>query len=364
MMKLLKALLLLAALGLAYLLLWPVPVEPVAWDAPKDQGFKGVFKVNSKLANFEALTLDGLHGPEAVTTDRRGNVYTTTHQGWILRWRNASAVAERWVNVGGRPLGIALDAQQNLWVANAYLGLQKVTQNGEVTVELDTADGVPIRYADDLVVVPNGKVYFSDASTKFSAEASNSTLDASLLAILEHSGDGRVIEFNPSNGEAKVIMKGLTFSNGVTASADGQYILVAETGSYKIWKYWLKGPLAGNSEVIIDNLPGFPDNVHRGQDGRYWIGLTTIRADVLDDLSAKPFMRKVVQRLPSFMRPNVEPYGHVLAINGDGEVLVSLQDPKGTFPATTGAWETDDYLFVSSLTAPVLARYSKQSLGL
>ena len=30
-------------LGLAYLLFWPVPVAPVAWDAPENAGFTGAF---------------------------------------------------------------------------------------------------------------------------------------------------------------------------------------------------------------------------------------------------------------------------------------------------------------------------------
>jgi hypothetical protein len=64
------------------------------------------------------------------------------------------------------------------------------------------------------------------------------------------------------------------------------------------------------------------------------------------------------------MQPKVEPYGHVLAINAQGEVLMSLQDPDGAYPATTGAWETESHLYVSSLTAPILARYSKTALGI
>ena len=79
----------------------------------------------------------------------------------------------------------------------------------------------------------------------------------------------------------------------------------------------------------------------------------------MDDLSTKPWLRKVVQRLPSFMRPNVQHYGHVLAIDEHGKVLSSLQDPQGKYPATTGAWETDKYLYISSLIAPVMARIAK-----
>jgi sugar lactone lactonase YvrE len=350
-----------------YLFTWPVSIEPQSWDAPAAPSLTGKYAVNSALADFDELDTDGLHGPEAITSNAVGDIYATTHEGWIIRWPAALAAtqkAERWVNVGGRPLGIAFDAEQNLWVANAYAGLQKITPAGVVSVEANTADGVAIRYADDLVVTPNGKIYFSDASTKFGAEDAAGTLEASLLSIMEHGDHGRIIEFDPATGETSVVMRKLTFANGVTSDELGQFLLVAETGSYRIWKQWLLGSRAGQTELIIDNLPGFPDNIHRGQDGRYWVGLTSPRADILDKLAKKPLLRKLIQRLPAFMRPTVEAYGHILAIDENGEVLFDFQDPSGAYPATTGAWETDQYLYVSSLTAKVMARYSKAQLGL
>ena len=364
MKTILKTVLALMVLSALYLSLWPLPVDPKVWDAPTAPEFTGDFAVNSRLADFEALPLDGLSGPEAVTEDKAGNIYAATHEGWILGWTPGATEPERWVDAGGRPLGIALDAEQNMWVANAYIGLQKITPEGEISLEATVTEDVPIRYADDLVVTPDGKVYFSDATTKFPATKEMGTLAASLLDIMEHGDHGRIIGFDPATKKSWVVFDGVTFANGVTADAEGNFLLVAETGSYCIWKHWLKGAKAGQTELLVENLPGFPDNVHRGQNGRYWIGLTTIRAPILDDLSAKPFWRKVVQRLPAFMRPKVEPYGHVLAIDADGNVLTSLQDPAGAYPATTGAWESDDYLYVSSLTAPVLARYAKADLKL
>ncbi len=349
---------------MAYLAAWPVPVDPKVWNAPSSNGFVGPYQSNDRLEDFEALPLAGLSGPEAVTDDGAGNIFATTHEGWILKWAPGATEPEKWVNTKGRPLGIDFDANGNLWVANAYIGLQKITPAKVITVEATETAGVAIRYADDLVVVPDGRIFFSDASTKFSAAEVGDTLSASLLDIMEHGDYGRIIEFEPSTGASKVVMDGMTFANGVTADQGGNFILVAETGSYKVWKYWLKGTRAGQTELLADNLPGFPDNIHRGLNDRYWLGFTTIRTAILDDLSDKPFWRKVVQRMPEFLRPQVQAYGHVIAIDENGQVLESLQDPEGAYPATTGAWETEEHLYVSSLTAPVLARYSKAKLGI
>ena len=36
---------------------------------------------------------------------------------------------------------------------------------------------------------------------------------------------------------------------------------------YRIQKYWLKGDKAGTSEIFVENLPGFPDNVSSNEEG-------------------------------------------------------------------------------------------------
>ena len=368
MRRLLSAAVVTVGAALIYLFTWPVPIEPQAWSAPEAPELTGVYAVNSRLAGFESMAIDDLHGPEAVVTDANGNGYATTHEGWIIRWAANNREAKRWVDAGGRPLGLDLGPDGNLWVANAYLGLQRIDPAGNLVLETDTADGVAIRYADDVVVSragpTAGKVYFSDASTRFAAEDAGGTLQASLLDIMEHVPNGRILEFDPVTRTTRTIMRELSFANGVTMDPEGQFLLVCETGSYRIWKHWLAGPNAGTSEVIADNLPGFPDNIHRGLNGRYWVGLTSPRSALLDGMDDQPWKRRLTQRLPAFMRPSVVPYGHVLAIDADGRVLLSLQDPAGAYPATTGAWETEQYLYVSSLIAPVLARYTTDQVGL
>jgi len=58
-----------------------------------------------------------------------------------------------------------------------------------------------------------------------------------------------------------------------------------------------------------------------------------------------------VQRLPAFLRPKAVPYSHVVAIDRDGRIVASLQDPAGAYPIATGAVETADRLYITSLTA-------------
>ncbi len=347
-----------------YLLLWPVAVDPVAWEAPQNPGFRGAFAVNHHLAGLETFAIDGRHGPEAVVLDAGGVAYISTHEGWLLRKRPDQQAAEPWLNTGGRPLGMAFDAGGNLIVADAFIGLLLITPDGSQRLLADTAGGIAIRYANGVAVAPDGNIYFSDSSTKFAAKAMGGTYEASLLDIMEHGGHGRLLVFNPHTARTGVLLTGLNFPNGVAVAADGSFLLLNETSEYRVLKYWLQGDKAGQKEVLIDNLPGFPDNLARGMQGRFWLGLASPRNQLLDDLADKPLLRTIVQRLPAVMRPRAVAYGHVVAIDGEGEVIASLQDPDGGYAITTGVAESERYLYISSLVAPVLARLPKQRVGL
>lgn len=352
----------LLALVALYLLAWPVPVDPVSWNAPDDQGLTGAFSDNKMLAAARSIDLGAHDGPEDVALGRDGFLYATTHGGVILKISPSGRTVNGFAKPGGRPLGIETLADGSFVVANAYVGVQHISATGKVTELLTEVNGEQLKYADDLAVAKDGTIYVSEASTKFGAEQYGGTLEASLLDILEHGGNGQIIEFKPDTGAARVVMDGLNFANGVAISDDQQYLLVAETGSYRILKFWLHGPNAGMTEVIIDNLPGFPDNINNGLNGRFWIGLAAPRNGLLDKYSDRPFVRKLMQRMPPFVRPKPVASSHVIGINGDGQVLMDLQDPSARYPLLTGVLETRNALYLTTLIGRRLPWMDKQDL--
>lgn len=343
-----------------YLFAWPVPVEPVAWNAPPNEGYVGRFAANDALAGIEQFELDGLHGPEDIAIGPDGKIYAATGEGYIIRLTADGKQLERWVNTAGRPLGIEFDKNGNLLVADAYKGLLSISSNGAIKVLSDTFKGQPIKYADDLAVADNGVIYFSDASTKFGAEESGGTYQGSLLDVMEHGAHGRLLSYDPGTGKTALIVDGIDFANGVAMSFDQKSVLLNETGTYRVLRIALEGPHKGQVDVVLDNLPGFPDNLSQGLNGRYWIGLISPRSAALDGLSNSPFLRKVVQRLPAFMRPKAQLYGHIVAFNDAGEVLENLQDPNTTYSHMTGVEETPEFLYISSLHAKTLARLPRK----
>jgi len=347
-----------------YLLTWPVPIDPVSWKAPPNPGYTGAFEANSRLAGFEKLPLGGLHGPEDIAINDRGWIYAPTHEGVIVRLKSEDASPEKWADTGGRPLGMAFDAHGNLIVADGDRGLLSVDPQGRVKTLATEANGQAIRYADDVDVAADGKIYFSDASTKFAPQDFGGTLEASLVDIMEHGGHGRLLVYDPETAETQTLIDGLNFANGVAVSPDQRFVLVNETGSYRVVRYWLEGPEKGAFEPIIEALPAFPDNISPGQAGRFWVALVSPRNPLLDKLSDNPLIRKMIQRIPQGLRPKAEAYGHIIAINKSGDVTQNLQHPDPAVPLNTGITETDEYLYIGSLATDFIPRLKKSEAGI
>jgi len=362
--KVLYVLLLLIVVVVLYFITWPVTVDPVSWKAPSNPGYTGKFVPNERLKGLKTFGILDNHGPEDIALDAEGRIYAATHEGRIVRLQADGSNPENWVETGGRPLGIDFDNKGNLIAADAFLGLLSIAPDGTITVLAKVADGVPILYADDVDVAADGKIYFSDASTKFGAKECGGTYEASLLDIMEHGGYGRLLVYDPLSHKTTTLVDGLNFANGVAVSHDQTYVLVNETGNYRVIRYWIAGPRKGQTEPFIEELPGFPDNISKGLDGRFWVAFVSPRNPLLDGLSEKPFLRKVVQRMPLFLRPKAMPYGHIIAINKEGRVLEDLQDPEGGYAIITGVTETRDYLYIGSLVMPLLGRLNKAKAGL
>jgi sugar lactone lactonase YvrE len=345
------------ALAVAYLMLWPVPISPAAFSLQPDPGYVGPYAVNTKLANLNTIDLHGEVGPESIAFGPDGKLYTTVASGNILRMNADGSAQEVFANTGGRVLGFDFDAQGNLIAADGEKGVLSIAPDRKVTVLTDTFNGEPIRYADAVVVAKSGKLYFSDASTHFGPKEWGGTFEASVLDIIEGASTGRILEYDPATKTTRLVAQGLSFANGVALSADEQSLFVNETGKFRVWKIAVSAnnlnvaQPSPQASVLLDNLPGYPDNLTRGLDGKIWVGLVKPRNPTADNMADKPWLRRLTLRLPRALWPVPKAYGHVFAFTEDGKVVADLQDPSGTYPETTSITETRDRLYVQSLHA-------------
>lgn len=345
----------------AYLSLWPVPIRAVAWRALPEPGYTGAHAPNDRLSGLTLIQLGTEAGPEHVALARDGKLYAALASGNIMRMNPDGSGQEVFVNTGGRVLGFDFDAAGRLIAADAVKGLLAVSADRQVTVLTDKAGGDPIRFADAVVVARSGKIYFSDASSRFGPAQWGGPFEAAVLDIIEQSCTGRILQYDPAASATQIVAQGLCFANGVALSGDEQTLFVAETGKYRVWRVSVTADAVDvgkgaspQASIVFDNLPGYPDNLMRGQDGRIWLGFSGPRSPDVDAMSGKPFMRELILRLPRALWPLPKAYGHVIAFSEDGKVVADLQDPSGTYPQTTGLTETADRLYVQNLHLHVL----------
>ena len=345
----------LAAIALgAYLLLWPIPIRAVAWKAPATPGYVGAHAPNQRLTGLNLISLGPEEGPEHIVV-RDGKLYAAVVSGRILRMDPDGAVQEVYAETGGRVLGFDFDVAGNLIAADAVKGLLAISPDRKVTLLADQVGNEPIRYADGVVVARSGKTYFTDASGRFSPAQWGGTFEAAILDILEQAATGRVLEYDPVSKTTRVIVRGLSFPNGIALSRDERTLFVAETGRFRIWKIDTAGAdldvsrTSPQATVLLDNLPGYPDNLMRGQDGRIWVGISGPRSPPVDAMADKPLLREITLRLPRVFWPLPKKYGHVFAFTEDGQIVADLQDPSGSYPETTGVTETSSRLYVQNL---------------
>ena len=340
----------------AWLLLSPVPIEPTSWHPSPAPARTGVLAPNDRLRAVERIGGSGVVEPEATTIDEQGRVFAGLADGRVVRIDPRTGEVTPLASTGGRPFGLAFDAEGRLYVCDGQKGLLRISPAGEVTTLATGHGGVPFGFTDDVSIAPDGMVYFTDATSGFGVGTYRDD-------ILEHAGKGRLFSFDPRTGQVSLLLSGLQFANGVAVSGDGTYLVVAETGSYRLVRYWLSGPRRGSSEPFADNLPGFPDNVTWSPDRKaFWVALWP-RVGAVDALAPYPFLRKVVRRLPRFLQPDPATHAWAVAIDEGGRIVDSLEwlAPSAYFPVTS-VRERDGWLWLGSLSQRGVGRIAAPPL--
>jgi sugar lactone lactonase YvrE len=304
--------------GLAYL---PGPIDAAAYMPPPSLPLQNRLAPNDALKHARRLAEGKVAGPEDVEMDAEGRIYGSTQDGSIVRI-DASGEVEVFANTGGRPLGLHFDANGNLIVADAFKGLLSIDAQGVITTLATEADGKPFRFTNALDIASDGKIYFTDSS-RFAQH--DWMLDA-----FEARPWGRLLCYDPATRRTEVIMAGLNFPNGVALSQNEDFLIVNETFRYRALRFWLKGGRTGTDGIFIDQLPGFPDGVSSTGNGVFWMAIPTVRNPLLDLLHPFPALKNLLARLPRSLSPKPQPYGLIIAINEEGNVIRSLHDTDGS----------------------------------
>jgi ribose transport system permease protein len=334
-------------------------VSPALLDlpvqAPDATGPQSDYAPNDRLQHVETIGLGIVESPEDVILDADDHLYCGNRHGEIYRFFAPDYKRhEVYARIGGQPLGMAFDAKYNLYVCVGGMGLYRVTPDRKAELVTDETnrslfsviDDSRLRLADDLDILPDGRILFSEATVRYE-------MDEWPIDGLEGRGNGRIIMYDPKTRKTQTMLRNLVFPNGIALASDGQSIMFAESWNCSIKRYWFDGPKSGTVEMVIENLPGYPDNINRASDGNYWLALMGMRSQAFDLAMRMPsFRRRMAKKLPGdeWLAPNINT-GCIVKFNNAGEILDVLWDRQGiNHPMITSMREHKGYLYIGDIS--------------
>lgn len=418
----------LQGLLLFYLFAFPTNVQAFGWLPGLSSDLTGRYVSNDALTrgrllpmqlveagNLEITRYRGV-GPEHIVQGRDGYLYTGLcdagqdgddeasacrlsgeTQGQIVRFHPADPKRiEAYATTGGRPLGMAFDAHNRLYVADARRGLLRITEltNADLTqtpyrvveqvascrtrprpalrgsevdheapsdrrswqtYEAEEEDRLNFDLADSVVVRRDGAVLFTCPTQRF-------PLSQVRQEGLEGDATGRILLYQPCTAHepltcpTRLVVDGLMFPNGLALNRDETALYVNEWSRFQITKFLLDNNaniIANSREAFFEHAPGYPDNITIGPDGTIWIGLVIRRNPLLDRLRPLPFFVNTLARLPESLIRFTR-HAWILGLNEQGRVIHNLQDSSGLFNQVTGAYPIGDALYLGSNTEPAI----------
>ncbi|MQY30849.1 hypothetical protein NRB56_64530 [Nocardia sp. RB56] len=281
--------------------------------------------------------------------DGEGRILTGIEGGPVLAVDPSDGQVVQIAFTGGRPLGLHAGADGSVLICDAERGLLRLDPIYKgLEVLVDKVDGEPLRFTSNVVEGPDGSIYFTESSRRY-------PLSRYMGDIYEHSGTGRLFRRHP-DGAVETLVDGLQFANGLVLAPDGSCVVVAETAGYRLSRYRLTGPEAGRHDVLVDNLPGFPDNLGLGSDGSIWAALVSPRNPLLDSLLPRPgWVRQLLWTIPARLQPAPARTVWVQAFDFDGNLVHDLQCEGDNFAQVTGVAEQDGTLYLGSLSEAAIA---------
>jgi strictosidine synthase len=315
-MRTLVAILAVPAVILGLAAYGPGALDAMRFDPPAtDPALAGLFEREAQPVRQER---PDLHGPEDLEPGPDGRLYASLADGRIMA-RNPDGEWIEFDDTGGRPLGLAFAPDGTLFVADALRGLLRRTATGWETWIAAAPDG-PLVFADDLTVLEDGHVVMTDASLRHG-------YGAHLLSFLEGDQTGRVLRVT-GPGEFTELAGGLGFINGVDHDPQTGLVYINETWAGRIWQL---DPDSGEMTVLVEGLPGYPDNLEFDADtGLIWAALPSPRAVDLEALHPRPLVKRLAWRWIQIAGwpPLPSAPAMAIAVDTDGRALHGLLGPE------------------------------------
>jgi gluconolactonase len=201
----------------------------------------------------------------------------------------------------GRPNGLAIDAEGDLWIANSVPpSLMRLDFAGNLEVVTRGSESLPFLWPNDLCFGPDGAIYMTDSGVDhgpWQKVAPQDRLDAKL--------DGRVLRIDPKTGSVQLIDRGLRFANGIAFGPDKR-LYANESLTSKVYVYdWKDGGVVPERRPFgdvrdaepDDGIISHPDGMAFGADGCLYVSIYS-RGDIVALDAGGAVVKRLSTELP------------------------------------------------------------------
>lgn len=209
------------------------------------------------VSDIETIATN-IPGAEGIVVANDGRIFIGAEDGWIYVITPEGTVSQS-VKLPGRPLGIAIDKMQNLYVCDwdAH-GIYKVSPRYEVSLFADSDGTHKMQFPNFCVFDEQGNLYVSDTGT-------------SRRGAQIRNPDGKIFRIAPS-GHCELFADGLYQANGLAMRRGESALYVIQTLIDDVLRLEIKpdGKL-GKATVYARYLDGSPDGMAFTDDGDLFV---------------------------------------------------------------------------------------------
>ena len=201
------------------------------------------------VSDIETFAAD-IPGAEGIAIANDGRIFVGAEDGWIYIITSNAEVSQ-FVKMPGRPLGVAIDQQNNLFVCDwdAH-GVYKVTMTGAVScfADAETGGAHKMQFPNFCVFDDQGNLYISDTGT--------SRRHAQI-----YNPDGKIFRLSPT-GQCEMFADGLYQPNGLAMRQGESALYVIQSAVDNVLRLEIKPDgKVGTVRVYARNLDGMPDGM-------------------------------------------------------------------------------------------------------
>ncbi|WIM87747.1 SMP-30/gluconolactonase/LRE family protein [Candidatus Mycobacterium wuenschmannii] len=321
-------------------------IDPIRWQPPGSRPLPEP----SFTAALHIVDIPGT-AAEDVVADADGNIFTGVEDGRIVRVSPDGGSVDVIADTGGRPLGLAVAHDGRLLICDSHRGLLRYDPTGDAIETLvSEIDGRPLTFCSNVVESSDGTIFFTESTSRFYYEHYKGS-------VIEGRPTGALFR-RDTDGTVTRLVDDLYFANGVTLTADESAVVYAESAGCRVSKYWLTGERAGTVTALVTELPGFPDNISTGLDGRIWVALVSDRNAFNEWLGPRaPIIRSIMWKLlPYSWLPNPKATVWVAGFDpDDGRVVAQAHTQHPDFGLVTGLVEVPGRLWLGRIAGPGIA---------